>query len=278
MEYGTLFELIHCLQYGTNLHIGVLFFNDYGNEHCRLPFPQTIHSREVCDAMKQKSRQAFRCCFACRNLAIKKALTGRKAFGGICINGVYEYTHPVVIRGDVACIIFIGNILADGAGSELLKKRLGPRTDLLETLERNCPERVCSAIAGVVERYILFLLDSYGFQSKREHPLIENIKSYLQANLEYDISLSHIAAVFHYNEQYLGRLFKKHTGRSLREFVLQQRLSWAGHLLCSSQDPIIEIANRVGFNNVTYFNRQFKAVFGMTPSQYRSRNREPHHQ
>lgn len=271
MEHSNLYELIQCLQYGTNLHIGVLFFNNYGNEKCQLPVSHTIHSREVCNEMKSRGKREFKRCFSCRNLAIKKAMATQKPFGGICINGVYEYTHPVVVQGDVACMIYVGNILEETKGYEKLGKQLGEKLHLVDTMERDFSYQKCVALANIVESYIRFLLDKYDYRNKTTNPLIDNIKNYLLANLEYDIEVSHITAIFHYNQQYLGRLFKKETGLSIREFVLEQRLEHARILLENSNDMVIEIANRVGFNNVTYFNRQFKRKYSITPSQYRDK-------
>lgn len=273
MEFSNLYELIQCLQHGTNLHIGVLFFNNYGNKKCQLPYRHTIHSREVCDELKGKGKKEYKRCFACRNLAIKKALKTQKPFGGVCINGIYEYTHPVVIQGDVACIIYIGNILVDGRGREKLEKNLGERAKLINTLEKDFTYQTCAVVGNLIESYIRFLLEKYGYQSKEENPLIENIKNYLQAYLEYDISVSHITSVFHYNQQYLGRLFKKETGLSIREYILQQRIDRAQLLLENSGDTVSEIASRVGFNSVNYFNRHFKNKYGMSPTQYRNRNK-----
>lgn len=274
MMVSNLFEMIQCLQYGTKLHIGVLFLNGYGNEMCQLPYHHTIHSGEVCDEMKGKGKQAFKRCFRCRNLAIQKALLTREPFGGICINGVYEYTHPVIIGDEVVCIIYIGNILEQGRGRKRLEKQLGDHGELISTLEETFPYQKCAEFGKLVESYIRFLLETYGYRKKTENPLIDNIKNYLLTNLEYDIDISHITAIFHYNQQYLGRLFKKETGLSIREYVLQQRLERAKLLLEDTNDTVIGIANRVGFNNITYFNRQFKSRYGITPSRSRSGNKK----
>lgn len=274
MIESSLFEMIRCLQYGTKLHIGVLFLNGYGNEKCQLPYHHTIHSGEVCDQMKGKGKQEFKRCFRCRNLAIKKALSTREPFGGICVNGIYEYTHPVIIRDEVACIIFIGNILEHGKGSNRLEKRLEERKELIGTLQEDFSYQQCAEFGALVESYIRILLEKYGYRNQVDNPLIENVKNYLQTNLEYDIDLSHITTLFHYNRQYLGRLFKKETGLSIRAYVMQQRLERAKALLESSDETVIDIANRVGFDNVTYFNRQFKQRYGITPSQSRNRNKK----
>ena len=124
MKHKSLFELIKHLQYGTNLHIGVLFFDDYGNEMLTLPHSHEIHSREICETFKSMGKFGFKKCFRCRNLALKKALEEKKSFGGICINGVYEYTHPVVIDNKAVCVIYIGNILDEDKGLYKLKTKI----------------------------------------------------------------------------------------------------------------------------------------------------------
>ena len=87
--------------------------------------------------------------------------------------------------------------------------------------------------------------------------------------MEFDIDVSHVTRLFHYNKQYLGRIFKKVTGESIKEYIVRQRLEWAKKLLVTGNDAVIDIANKVGFNNVTYFNRQFKSRYRMTPTEYR---------
>ncbi len=136
MEYNSLFDLITYLQYGTKLHIGVLFFGNYGNKKCVLPQEQRIHASRICTEFKACIGGLERC-FRCRNAAIKKAHRTKAAFDGLCINGVYEYTRPVVIGKDVACIICIGNILEKTKGYEKLKKNLDDKDYLLDSLEKN---------------------------------------------------------------------------------------------------------------------------------------------
>ena len=87
---------------------------------------------------------------------------------------------------------------------------------------------------------------------------------------EYDIKISLIADIFHYNKLYLGRLFKKETGKSITDFINSQRLKYAARMLKDTKQSIISIASRTGFNNVTYFNRLFKDAYGMSPKSYRA--------
>ena len=272
MEYSGLYEMITYLQYGTKLHIGVLFFGNYGNEKCILPQEQTIHASRICDEFKSREKGLEKC-FRCRNAAINKAHHSKEAFGGLCINGVYEYTRPVVIDGDVACIIFVGNILEEARGCKKLRKNLPGKEFLLDTLESGFTPEQCEAVGALLETYIRTLLKNIAPNLPgRFNPLIENIKNYIEANLEYDIKIAEVARSFRYNEQYLGRIFKKETGVSFCDYINKQRIERAKKLLKETGECVINIASAVGFNNVTYFNRIFKRNIGVTPSDFRKEN------
>ena len=274
MNYGTLNDLIDIIKYGTKLHIGVCFLGNYGNEKLMLPIEKQIHSSPICDEMKSRTN-GYRRCFYCRNAAIRKSISTQKSFDGLCINGVYEYTRPVVIDGETACVIFVGNIMPDTEHSGKLRLGLAKNEHLLETTEKNFSREKCEKIADTVETYISMLLEvgSSQLSSDDFDPLIENLKNYIEANIEYRIDITLLAHIFHYNEKYLGRLFKRKTGYTFSEYINQRRIERGRELLIKSNDSIINVSSKVGFNNVTYFNRVFKRCYGMTPSEYRQKRK-----
>jgi len=266
--YGNLSELITFLEYGTRLHIGVLFFGNHGQEALRLPYQSTIHASPVCAEMKSRPN-GFSRCYKCRAAAIAAALDRKCAFGGLCINGVYEYTRPILVKGEVVGIVFIGNILPANAAK--ITHRLGTNCHLLDTMEQNFSAESCERVGELIESYIRMLLQLAPKAQTGFEPLIENLKRYIEDNLEYTLDLSLLARMFHYNEKYLGRLFKRKTGESFSSYVNARRVERACRLLDEGQDSVIVIAARVGFNSVSYFNRCFRAKTGMTPVQYRAR-------
>ena len=270
MEYSSLYDLIHFLELGTNLHIGVLFFGDYGNEKCILPKAHRIHSSEVCTMFKKHSERSFEKCFKCRNLAINKALSQKTPFSGLCINGVYEYVRPVVTDDTVLAVIFIGNILDREKGYQKILKKSGKPDNFSNTMADGFDAKKCESLGCLIESYIRALLTLPTPETHKTNTLIENIKGYITSNIEFDIETANIASIFHYNEKYLGRLFKKETGLSIKEYVNRQRLLQAKQLLECTNNTILDISSRTGFNNVTYFNRLFRKEFGMTPTEYRS--------
>lgn len=267
MTSNSLYDLIWALQYGNNLHIGVFFLGNTGTEKTRLPRKHSTHTSPVCEVLKSDPQRQHRC-LRCRNLAIRRAARKQKAFGDLCINGIYEYTHPVVLDGRTVCIIYVGNILTESGKQKLAEKV--PELDLpLSTMESDFSLEDCQRVCGLVESYIRALLKETVEEDTSFNPLILNLKNYIHANLEYDISMGTLADLFHYNEVYLGRLFKKETGMTLKEYINQSRVGRASKLLRSGE-KIIAVAHKVGFNNVTYFNRVFKQHMGKTPSEYRA--------
>ena len=152
MDYASLYDTIRCLTMGTQLHVGVLFFGKYGNEKLALPHEQTIHAAPVCEALKNTSARGYERCFLCRNTAIRRAMHEKKPFGGLCINGVYEYTHPVTDDdGGLICMIYIGNVLKAGRGERKLCRRLGADAALTATMQADFDETQCRALAHVLE-------------------------------------------------------------------------------------------------------------------------------
>lgn len=267
MPLAKLYDLIRYLEYGTKLHIGVSFFGNVGGEAFKLPHGHTIHDSAVCWRFKKDERGARRC-FCCRQAAIRKAQIEKKPFGGYCINGIYEYTHPVIIDGKCAAIIYVGNILLPQSDHRRLLSALGKDTALTDTMEKGFNEEECRRLTLLIEGYILELLrQAPSTREKSTSALIENVKNYLRSNLEYNVSLSNAASVFHYNAQYLGRRFKKETGMTFSAFLNNERLEKAASDLKNGQ-KILDISSGRGFNNVTYFNRLFKQRFGCSPTEY----------
>ena len=266
MQYNTLSSLISALEYGTKLHISVLFLNAYGNRKTRRPKNQSIHTCPVCDFVKEKD---FTSCFRCRNTVLKLLLKRRKPCAGYCTKGIYEYCRPVVRNDTVAAVISVGNILTDDP-KQLERLSVYTKKSLLRTMETNFSREDCERTADLLECYIHYLLDRYGETTQESFDvLIENIKSYIEENLLHDFSMADLSTVFNYNEKYLGRLFKQKTGTTIKEYCNIAKVKKAKRLLQSSPLAIAHIAGQVGYNNVTYFNRIFKRITGLSPQAYR---------
>lgn len=98
---------------------------------------------------------------------------------------------------------------------------------------------------------------------------IRQIIEYIHANYTQKISNQSIAEFFNYNPSYIGRFFKKHTGQTLHNYILEFRLAVAMELLTNPNISIGEIYKQVGFTDFYHFSKTFKLKTGKTPSEYR---------
>lgn len=99
----------------------------------------------------------------------------------------------------------------------------------------------------------------------------KTIITYVENHYQEKITLEQLAKVTNQSIYNLAHSFKKCTGRSLMEYINQYRLSVATRQLETTKNPVINIAVDAGFNNVSYFNRVFRAKYNMTPTEYRKK-------
>lgn len=98
--------------------------------------------------------------------------------------------------------------------------------------------------------------------------------AYLNDHYREDITLDDLAEKFYISRSYLTRIFKETTGITVVQYLTVVRIRQAARLLRETDSPITEIADLCGFGNVTYFEKVFNRIRGMTPRQYRKNNRE----
>ena len=83
------------------------------------------------------------------------------------------------------------------------------------------------------------------------------------------ITVAEIADRVEFSESHFMRYFKENMGTSFVDYLKDYRLTMAARLLLVSDDTILSIAEEVGFDNLSYFNRAFKKKYGVTPREYR---------
>lgn len=94
-------------------------------------------------------------------------------------------------------------------------------------------------------------------------------KSYIEENYMHDISLSQLADIVEMNTSYLSSIFKKETGMTYSEYLIQCRLEQACKLLVETNLNIAEVAHQSGYQDARYFSKQFLKQIGLKPSEYR---------
>lgn len=96
---------------------------------------------------------------------------------------------------------------------------------------------------------------------------IEEILKYINNNLCNKLSLELLSQKFYISKYYLMHKFKKETGYTLHNYVLQKRLLIAKELI-KDGSPIIKACSNCGFNDYSSFLRSFKKMFGKSPKDF----------
>lgn len=99
--------------------------------------------------------------------------------------------------------------------------------------------------------------------------VIRIVKAYVRDHLSDEITLKKISDMLHFNCAYLGQKFKLEEKMSFNDYMLQQRMEKAQQLLSSTNLRIYEIAIEVGYKDIDWFYKKFKAYAGSSPNAYR---------
>jgi AraC-like DNA-binding protein len=105
----------------------------------------------------------------------------------------------------------------------------------------------------------------------RFHP--EEALQFVRDHCTDPLTLPGLASRYGLNPSYFSRLFHRHAGMPLVEFVNKARVQRSCQLLKRSDASILEVAVAVGYNNLSHFNRCFRRTMGMSPREYRSTSR-----
>jgi AraC-like DNA-binding protein/quercetin dioxygenase-like cupin family protein len=103
----------------------------------------------------------------------------------------------------------------------------------------------------------------------RHLALLDRVKAYIATNHRRHISTEELAGICFFSIEYFCRFFKKMTGRTALAYVNEYRIEKATVLLTKTDEPIGEIAESVGFDDLNYFSRVFKKVKKCSPGEYR---------
>jgi len=95
------------------------------------------------------------------------------------------------------------------------------------------------------------------------------VLEFIFANYTSSISQTQAAKLIHMSPSTFCRFFRLHTSKTFVEYVTALRIGYACRLLLETDHAISEICFTTGFGNLAHFNRQFRKLKGMPPSQFR---------
>lgn len=99
--------------------------------------------------------------------------------------------------------------------------------------------------------------------------LIQRICGYLSRNYDQKISIQNLCHLFNISSRHLNRLFKQETGYTIVEMVHKIRIEKAKQFLIESNDKVINVALKVGYDDPAFFSKLFRRVVGCPPGKYK---------
>lgn len=177
-------------------------------------------------------------------------------------------------------LLFQHNVLSCGADATTLQTI----EDYLDALPRGDIQFV-TTIARLAKALVsdkTFALRSLESESAKQNRLSEDLTS---GNLAYtvhkfvtqnftnnEISIEMVAKHVYVHPSYVSRVFSQELGSNFRSYINNLRINLASELLANTDKSIGTICHDVGFSDHSYFNKVFKQLKGVTPSEYRNQD------
>ncbi|MCC8103652.1 MAG: response regulator [Clostridiales bacterium] len=103
---------------------------------------------------------------------------------------------------------------------------------------------------------------------KKEKEAVARVRCYIEEHFSEDISREDLCEVVYLSAGYLAQIFKKETGVSLGNYLIDRRIDRAKTLLREGEMTVSQVATAVGYDNFAYFSRLIRKKTGKSPREY----------
>ena len=107
----------------------------------------------------------------------------------------------------------------------------------------------------------------------QEQPVLADVFGFIEEHYAEPISLKDVARAVNLSPGYLTTRIRRHTGRTVLEWIQERRMAEARRLLVETDESVERIGARVGYEDPTYFARRFRSAHKATPASWRNANR-----
>ena len=106
------------------------------------------------------------------------------------------------------------------------------------------------------------------YETRRQ---LKNVLAFVAEHYNEKIKVADLARMSGFSESYFMSFFHQYVGMSCIRYINHYRIQKAAQDLEKTQAPVMEVALNHGFENISYFNLQFRRQFGMTPGEFRTK-------
>ena len=141
-------------------------------------------------------------------------------------------------------------------------------TEVHEDLPKNC-EITHALLMSLLEILLYQLPHERQVPAREKDRLLIECKDFIDCHFMEELTVDSLAARSHMSTSGFAHQFKKFFGFPPIQYIIRRRIGEAQTLLMTSDLSITEVSVRVGYDNISYFNNQFKRFAGMSPQNYR---------
>lgn len=250
-------ELLHDFYNLTGIKICI--YDSAENELCYYPEKLTPFCRVLREHKDMDEK-----CRECDKRAFEECKKSHRRAVYTCHAGLLECFSPILYGEKIIGYIVIGQIRSNHAAHVETDGRLADLFDALPVLPMdkiNSAIRILDACAGY--EYLKTLVSDY------DERIDARIADFIEENLSGDLSVAVLCKKFYLSRTELYSLFKEYFGATPADFIKERRLQKACRLLEQTHLPIGTIAEQCGIPDYNYFSKQFKKMFGLSPSVMR---------
>lgn len=288
--YGLLRFLNHLQALGIHIcikdYVGFLAMN---REFEQAFSDYLSHSSDFCMYIKS-DKMLYTRCISMMNKLKNRFETVDQIICGSCHAGIKEYVAPLYHKGKLIGSVHAGifpenNTIADSKIqkvcdlSKVIEKEEAMRLYKCNTaplpIDTALLEIYLQLIANSVSLALNSVIEKAGVSEHRsetiilQNMIIADALIYIRQHFSENINVSDIAQFCHCSRSHLSHLFKTRIGVSIPIYINRLRIEYAKDLLSETNDAIMDIAVKVGFEDPNYFSRVFARLSGLTCSEYR---------
>ena len=220
-------------------------------------------------------------CRACDRHAFITCRQTKRRFAYTCHAGLTECFSPIIYNDEIIGYLVIGQFRTTSSQPfSALKDRFPP--SMRDTLSKKydaLPVLAADKINSAI--HILDACTGYEYLKKlvrsAEKKIDSALKSFIDENLQNDLSVSALCSNFHLSRSEIYSLFHEYFQSTVADFVKTRRLCKACDLLSDTDLPIAKIASRCGLPDYNYFSKQFRRTFGISPTAFRKKEQSTLH-
>ncbi len=238
-------------------------FSSFGLKVMHNDFCAVIHASE----------QGRNACSECDKVLLERCKESKSAQMHVCHAGLIDIAVPIIYEDQTIGYIILGQMKKGNDFSRILKNVSHLPVDeaklkqsfLLRPVFDEDKIKSISNLSVMLAKHILL----ENMLKPDFNPNIEKATSFINENLEKDLSIEYITKNTHISKNVLYKNFRQCFDCTVSEYINRKRVEKSVDLLLNTNMSIEEISEKMGFSSATYYTQNFKKIKGTTPLKFR---------